>query len=333
MVPREMMLRREFHGELRWRERGETPARASARPRRSAPGRCLMPIEVELTEKSPARLEACSRCTHSGSPTGRAPPSCTYPRSELAERVRESGEARALAFGEARFGWSCSTRSERRRWSAWPRPRWHLSREGSVMLRPTHRRGSCRDARSRLAVGVPGTWLMRRRTTLSARQPLPVRWLRRGRTTSDIRARAWTMGAPLAAYGRRRGPPVPTVAARWRSRTSAPVRNFATTSWDAGGSGSPRPSAAAGERSICAPRANWFTSALAQARRYVSMTALGEAGPRLPTRRRATRLRCSARPARARRPRPAGLIAARTLAHHAALLVLDQKGDQRMSSR
>jgi hypothetical protein len=57
--PREMPLRPEWHGQLHWRERGETRRRGH-RPdlaTRLWDG-ALLPIEVELTEKSPARLKA-----------------------------------------------------------------------------------------------------------------------------------------------------------------------------------------------------------------------------------------------------------------------------------
>jgi len=57
--PREMLLRPEWHGQLHWRERGETRRRGH-RPDLAVQlsEGAVLPIEVELTEKSPARLKA-----------------------------------------------------------------------------------------------------------------------------------------------------------------------------------------------------------------------------------------------------------------------------------
>ena len=57
--PREMLVRTDWRGELRWRERGELRRRGH-RPDLAGrlPDGQVLPIEVELTEKSSARLKA-----------------------------------------------------------------------------------------------------------------------------------------------------------------------------------------------------------------------------------------------------------------------------------
>ena len=57
--PREMLVRADWRGELRWHERGELRRRGH-RPDLAGrlPDGQLLPIEVELTEKSSARLKA-----------------------------------------------------------------------------------------------------------------------------------------------------------------------------------------------------------------------------------------------------------------------------------
>ena len=55
--PREMLVRADWRGELRWRER-ELRRAAIGRSRRAAPDGHVVPIEVELSEKSSARLKA-----------------------------------------------------------------------------------------------------------------------------------------------------------------------------------------------------------------------------------------------------------------------------------
>lgn len=59
VVPRQMLIRPEWRGQLHWRERGETRRRGH-RPDLAArlPDGAVLPIEVELTEKSPERLKA-----------------------------------------------------------------------------------------------------------------------------------------------------------------------------------------------------------------------------------------------------------------------------------
>jgi len=174
--------------------------------------------------------------------------------------------------------------------------------------------------------GVLGAWLIRRRTTLSARNLYVPAAVGSIALAASFAAHAWTLGLlllPLAS---------PWVAgsivgARWRSGdlgAGEELRNHELARrwiWQ------PAPELDEGERLYMRSQGE-----LVHERRwpknvdYVSMTALGEHGPRLPLGAGQHVVLFGATGAgkttTARR-----LIAERTLAHKAALLVLDQKGD------
>lgn len=100
--PREMLVRREWRGELCWREHGETRRRGH-RPDLAgqlADGE-LLPIEVELTEKSAARLAAVLTL-HSEWIAAGTSPAVMYvcASGELAERVLTAGERHGLSVGQ-----------------------------------------------------------------------------------------------------------------------------------------------------------------------------------------------------------------------------------------
>jgi len=174
--------------------------------------------------------------------------------------------------------------------------------------------------------GATGAWWMRRRTTLSARNLYPLAALGVMVLLAALTVRAWPislvvlpLAAPWAAGA--------TVGARWRSRdlgAGEELRNHELARrwiWQ------PAPERPAGERVYLRSQ-----DELVRERDwpdhidYVSMTVLGGGGPRLPIGAGQHVVLFGAtgtgKTTTARR-----LIAARTLAHHAALLVLDQKGD------
>jgi hypothetical protein len=97
--PREMLVHDRWRGELRWQERGESRKRGH-RPDlagRLADGQVL-PIEVELSEKSPARLTAVLRL-HAGWVACGKSPAVIYvcATREIAERVLGDGHAAGLS--------------------------------------------------------------------------------------------------------------------------------------------------------------------------------------------------------------------------------------------
>lgn len=133
--PREMMLRREFHGELRWHERGETRRRGH-RPDLAGllPDGVALPIEVELTHKSPARLDAVL-ALHAQWVASGTSPAVMYVCADfyLAERVRETGEARGLSIeqGTLRIEQLDQIRSQAIQSSGLASAGWHLARGGA----------------------------------------------------------------------------------------------------------------------------------------------------------------------------------------------------------
>ena len=96
--PREMLVRDEWRGELQWRERGETRRRGH-RPDLAGrlPDGRLLPIEVELTEKSSARLTATLHLHGEWIAAGRSP-AVIYVcgNDEIVERVAAEGEQAGL---------------------------------------------------------------------------------------------------------------------------------------------------------------------------------------------------------------------------------------------
>jgi hypothetical protein len=97
--PREILVRDEWRAELQWRERGETRRRGH---RPDLVGRLpdgqLLPIEVELTEKSSARLAATLQLHGEWIAAGRSP-AVIYVcgNDEIAERVAAEGSEAGLS--------------------------------------------------------------------------------------------------------------------------------------------------------------------------------------------------------------------------------------------
>lgn len=98
--PREMLVSSEWRGELRWRERGESRKRGH-RPDLAGrlPDGRLLPIEVELTEKSTPRLRAVLGLHASWIREGRSP-AVMYvcANHQIAERVTGDGRAAGLSI-------------------------------------------------------------------------------------------------------------------------------------------------------------------------------------------------------------------------------------------
>jgi hypothetical protein len=96
---REMLFRREFRGDLKWRERGQLK-QLGHRPDLGGwlPDGRIFPIEVELTHKSPARLDAVLSL-HAAWVAAAPSPAVMYvcATPELARRVREAGAKAGLA--------------------------------------------------------------------------------------------------------------------------------------------------------------------------------------------------------------------------------------------
>jgi len=126
------MLRREFHGELRWHERGETRRRGH-RPDLGGrlPDGTVLPMEVELTHKSPARLDAVL-ALHAEWIANGTSPAVMYVCSDrdLACRVREGGEARGLSVerGTLRVELLDAIRMQATKSADLASPEWHLNR-------------------------------------------------------------------------------------------------------------------------------------------------------------------------------------------------------------
>lgn len=175
--------------------------------------------------------------------------------------------------------------------------------------------------------GVGGAWLLRRRSSLSIRNLYPLAVLAIAAVATAVASGWWAAvivlvpvsALVLAGAG---------VGWRWRSAdlgAGEELRNHELSRrwvWQ------PSPTRTAGERAYLRGQGElvherpWPTGV-----RYVSMTAAWEHGPRLPLGDGQHIVLFGATGAgkttTARR-----LIAARTLAEHAALLVLDQKGDE-----
>jgi hypothetical protein len=105
IAPREMLLRPEWRGQVEWREHYE-PRKRGHRPDlavRLASGGVL-PVEVELTDKSPARLKAVlalhRQWVLSGLSSGVI---YVCANQRLAERVRATGEDAKLSIERGTF--------------------------------------------------------------------------------------------------------------------------------------------------------------------------------------------------------------------------------------
>lgn len=175
-------------------------------------------------------------------------------------------------------------------------------------------------------VGVIAAWWMRRRTTLSARNLYPPAAFAGALLLVSLGLRDWTLALivlPIAA------PAIAGAAlgARWRSRDLGAGEELRKHELARRWIWEPAPERPSNERVYLRSQ-----DELVHERRwperldFVSMTALGERGPRLPIGAGQHVVLFGATGAgkttTARR-----LIAGRTLAHRAALLVLDQKGD------
>jgi hypothetical protein len=98
--PREILSQDRWRGQLRWRERGETRVRGH-RPDLAGqlPDGRLLPIEVELTEKSAPRLQAIIEL-HARWITSARAPAVMYvcANDQIAERVRHDAEQAGLSI-------------------------------------------------------------------------------------------------------------------------------------------------------------------------------------------------------------------------------------------
>ncbi len=176
------------------------------------------------------------------------------------------------------------------------------------------------------AAGVAAAWWMRSRTMLSARKLYPPAAIMLALVVTALALHAWTLALvalPVAAPWLSAA----VIAARWRSGdlgAGEELRNHELARrwvWQ------PRPQRGTGERVYLRSQGELIHERAWPAHvDYVSMTAQGQGGPRLPIGAGQHVVLFGATGAgkttTARR-----LIAARTLAQHAALLVLDQKGD------
>ena len=176
-------------------------------------------------------------------------------------------------------------------------------------------------------VGVAGAWLLRRRSSLSARNLYPPALLAAAALTIAVAARQWIAVAILAPAG------APWLAAavagrRWRLVDLGAGEELRAHELARRWIWQPPPARAPGERRYLRAQGE-----LVHERPWppgvddVSMTSQGRDGPRLPLGEGQHVILFGATGAgkttTARR-----LLAARTQAHHAALLVLDQKGDE-----
>ncbi len=255
---RELLLESTWRGELRFKERGETRRRGH-RPDlacRLSDG-AVLPIEVELTEKSSARLPAVLKLHAEWVAAGqerrgdlcvrRARTICSSESSPTGEQAGLSVErAKRCAF-ELNPTRS-SSKVDRSASARWRATDWHLDRKngGCVMLHPE---AVAVDLAVTLLLG--GGWGCWVRGCFAGEPHLSARNLYRGRRWSADPARRWRdrvfrHGPWRSSYCRwwRRGSPARSWARGGGRAILARARSFATTSSHADGSGSPRPSAA-----------------------------------------------------------------------------------------
>jgi hypothetical protein len=198
--------------------------------------------------------------------------------------------------------------------------------EGGLMLRPETVVADLGLTVLLGLAGAVGAWLLRRRTSLSARNLYPPAAVGVIVLVAAIGLRVWSLAvvvlpvvSPWVAGA--------IVGARWRTGdlgAGEELRNHELARrwiWQ------PAPERSDGERSYLRSQGELVRERpWPRSLGYVSMTALGNQGPRLPLGPGEHVVLFGATGAgkttTARR-----LIAARTLAHKAALLVLDQKGD------
>src|SRR5450755_4064561 len=175
-------------------------------------------------------------------------------------------------------------------------------------------------------LGILGAWLLRRQTTLSVKNLYVAAVLVGLAFGASVAARAWSavlVLAPLAA-------PALTGAAsgrRWRLADLGPGEELRQHELSRRWVWQPAPSRRAGERMYIASQGEiihkrpWPDDV-----EYVPMTARGDRGARLPLGEGQHVFECggtgTGKTTTARR-----LLAARTLAHGAAALLIDQKGD------
>ncbi len=176
------------------------------------------------------------------------------------------------------------------------------------------------------AAGVTGAWLMRRRSSLSARNLYLPAALSGLVVMGAIAADAWTalavllpISAPWIAGS--------AVARRWRLADLGAGEELRNHELERRWIWQPAPDRAAGERRYLRSQGElvreraWPTQIA-----YISMTGQGDRGPRLPLGAGQHVVVFGATGA-GKTTTARGLIAARTLSHQSALFVLDQKGD------
>ncbi len=133
--PREMLIQDSWRGELRFRERGETRVRGH-RPDLAGrlPGGEVLPFEVELTEKSSARLQAVLKLHAAWVANGKSS-AVIYicANNDISERVIAAGERAGLSVdrGTLRAELVSTIRSEAvEACSTVPSTAWHPAGSG-----------------------------------------------------------------------------------------------------------------------------------------------------------------------------------------------------------
>ena len=329
---RELLVQDEWSGELSWKERGESRGRRH-RPdlaiRLSSGG--VLPVEVELTEKATPRLEAVLKLHRQWVLAGKSAGVIYVCGSEdIAQRVTTEGEQAGLSLERRTFAGRAvghgPARSDR---SAPPASGRRLASEphgGGVMLRSEVVAIDLLVTLTLAGTGVLGAWWLRRRTTLSAQNLYAPAAVGSVLLVASLALHAWVVGLvmmPLVSPWFAGS----VVGARWRTGdlgAGEELRNHELARrwiWQ------PAPESEKGERLYMRSQGelvherSWPKSIA-----FVSMTSLEDRGPRLPLGAGQHIVMFGATGAgkttTARR-----LLAGRTLAQKAALLILDQKGD------
>ena len=177
-------------------------------------------------------------------------------------------------------------------------------------------------------LGVLCAWLMRRYSTLSARNLYPPGRVRPGGAGAGVAVHAWSVVLVIAPVVRadRLGRRSTRVGCDWR--IWAPARSCGPMSWRAAGSGSPHRRRLPGERVYLRSQGELVHRRPGRrACPYVSMSERRARGLRLPLGDGQHIFACGATGS-GKTTTMRRVLAARTLMQRAALLILDQKGDQ-----